>query len=111
MPYEWTEARMKYWNKTLKLYGLKPTELNELRTRLIVAQGYKCAICPRRFDGRKAFLDHDHHSGAIRGMLCYDCNRYKVAKNSEQTAIEVVRYLNNPPAHALLEEWGIRVAD
>lgn len=114
MPYEWTEERLKAWSRTLKLYGLKPTELNELRKRLIVAQGYACAICGRRFDtvmpnGRKriACLDHDHHSGALRGMLCVECNRFKVARNSRDTAPKVVVYLNDPPAYRLLEAWGV----
>jgi DNA-directed RNA polymerase subunit RPC12/RpoP len=107
MPYNWTEARLKIWGRTLKLYGLKPRELNDLRTRLLVAQGYKCAICGTNFSGRVAFLDHDHHSGALRGVLCFRCNRLYVAKNSRETAVEVVRYLNDPPAHKFLSEWGI----
>lgn len=113
MAYEWTEERLRYWNKTLKLYGLEPTELNELRTRLIVAQGYRCALCNRYLGkvgglpGRRMYLDHDHHTGAIRGILCFDCNRYKVAKNSTQSALEIVRYLNDPPAHKHLEAWGV----
>jgi hypothetical protein len=107
MPYEWTEARLKIWSKTLKLYGLQPHELNDLRKRLLIAQGFKCALCGRDMSGKVAFLDHEHHSGAIRGVLDYGCNRFKVARNSRDTALEVVRYLNNPPAHRLLEEWGI----
>lgn len=110
MPYEWTEERMKYWGKTLKLYDLTPTQLSAVRKALLVAQGFTCAICPTRFDnGKVAFLDHDHHSGAIRGMLCYNCNRFRVARNSADTAREVVRYLNSPPAHAQLDAIIARV--
>lgn len=114
MPYEWTEERLRYWSRTLKLYGLSPTELNALRTRLLVAQNFTCPICGRRFDvklpngqKRRACLDHEHHSGALRGILCVDCNRFKVAKNSKESSAAVVQYLNAPPAHALLEAWGI----
>jgi hypothetical protein len=88
-----------YWDKTLKLYDLKPTELNAVRKALLVAQRFKCAVCGRFLGGGKiAFLDHAHGSGELRGMLCFHCNRFRVAKNTRDTAEEVVRYLADPPA-------------
>ena len=52
-------------------------------SRLYNEQGGKCALCgdslgPRDSAGlvpRLAQLDHDHHSGQIRGVLCGPCNR------------------------------------
>lgn len=44
---------------------------------LIVAQGYRCAICgaERGTDrGHRLFVDHDHATGRIRGLLCSKCN-------------------------------------
>ncbi len=47
------------------------------------AQGWVCAICwqaPLRrlhtegFKGRPLFIDHDHQSGRVRGLLCSQCN-------------------------------------
>jgi Recombination endonuclease VII len=107
MAYKWTKARLAVWRRTLKLYGITPEQLSELRTRLIVAQGFRCAICNANLSGRTCFLDHDHHSGAIRGILCYRCNRFWVAKNSQESSIQIVRYLNSPPAQSYLTKWGI----
>lgn len=33
----------------------------------------KCEICERELGG-KGFLDHDHATGVIRGVLCRECN-------------------------------------
>jgi len=105
-PYEWTAARKAAWRRTLKLYAITPKQLTELRTRLIVALGFRCGVCGVNLSGRVCYLDHDHHSGALRGILCFQCNRFKVARNSQESSIEIVRYLNDPPAHKLLEQWG-----
>jgi hypothetical protein len=39
--------------------------------RLIAEQGGVCAIC-RRPDPEH--VDHDHATGAVRGVLCFNCN-------------------------------------
>jgi hypothetical protein len=41
------------------------------------AQGRKCAICSATTPGWKRawHTDHDHKSGAVRGILCHLCNR------------------------------------
>ena len=107
MPYSWTPEHKAAWKRTLKLYNLKPKELSAIRTRLIVALKFKCGVCGVNLSGRVCYLDHDHHSGALRGILCYRCNRFWVAKNSRESSYEISRYLNDPPAHKLLEEWGV----
>ncbi|MBA2280271.1 MAG: endonuclease VII domain-containing protein [Actinomycetota bacterium] len=43
---------------------------------MLDAQGGGCAICgaaPARL--ASLHLDHDHHTGAIRGILCINCNQ------------------------------------
>ena len=44
---------------------------------LLAAQNGTCAICghdgPRR--GTRFHVDHDHESGAVRGLLCDTCNK------------------------------------
>lgn len=55
-----------------KSYGITESEYQELfATRVAV-----CAICGGvNRDGRSLFVDHDHDSGAVRGLLCNLCNR------------------------------------
>lgn len=48
------------------------------REDLLKAQDGKCAICkkPTSFEGHHtACIDHDHKTGAIRGVLCSPCNK------------------------------------
>lgn len=39
---------------------------------MLDAQGHRCAICRRIPDGWQ--VDHDHTTGAVRGLLCKSCN-------------------------------------
>lgn len=39
---------------------------------MALQQGDACAVCG---DGRAVHVDHDHDSGAVRGILCFNCNR------------------------------------
>ena len=56
-----------------KDYGLTA---EEYEARLL-RQGGGCAICGTKATGkaeRKLSVDHDHKSGALRGLLCHQCN-------------------------------------
>jgi len=51
-------------------YGITPADLDAM----VDAQGARCAIC---YDGLRAahmVVDHDHDTGAVRGILCRSCN-------------------------------------
>jgi hypothetical protein len=60
------ERRRRYWLK--HKYGITLERYEEL----LAAQGGLCAIC-RAPDPRE--VDHDHATGAVRGILCNHCNR------------------------------------
>ena len=48
-------------------YGISADEFDEL----VVQQGGVCAICGRP---DPEHVDHDHETGAVRGILCFNCN-------------------------------------
>lgn len=49
--------------------------VEEYQQRLI-GQNNVCATCPRSPNEKKPLVvDHDHVTGKVRGLLCYNCNR------------------------------------
>lgn len=68
-----------------------------LRVELLEAQGGVCAICggsdPRSRLGWH--LDHDHETGAVRGVLCYSCNVI-LLRYDAPTLRRALDYLSSP---------------
>ncbi len=52
----------------------------EQYAELLQAQGGVCAICGNPPKSRRLNIDHDHHTGQIRGLLCFVCNHYILGK-------------------------------
>jgi len=53
------------------MYGMEPEEYIALHEK----QGGKCAICQNEPTTQRGLhLDHCHETGAIRGLLCHNCN-------------------------------------
>ena len=61
-------VQLKYRLKTK--YGLTVDEY----IQMIEAQGGLCAICSNPEPRGSLCVDHDHATGAIRGLLCHRCN-------------------------------------
>ena len=62
--------RRQWW---VKRYGFDPDEY----AAKLAAQDGRCAICGTTDPGRRSEffpIDHDHQTGATRGLLCHDCN-------------------------------------
>lgn len=72
-------------------YGLTTEEFHALHE----AQKGRCAICcnpPRK--GGKLWVDHDHATGAVRGLLCVSCNTaLGLVKDNPDTLTAMINYL------------------
>ena len=55
------------WSK----YRLRPDDVE----RMLTEQDNKCPLCERSFDVVEWCVDHDHKTGAVRGLLCASCNK------------------------------------
>lgn len=64
-------------------------------SRMLQSQHGVCAICrivPE--EGVWMCVDHDHQSGAIRGLLCSSCNKMLgFARDNEETLESAISYL------------------
>jgi len=59
----------RHWLK--RTYGLTIDEYDQM----VAQQGDVCAICREPPPARQRLaVDHDHTSGAVRGLLCRQCN-------------------------------------
>ena len=89
-------------DKNLKyLYGIGLTEYNQM----LEEQGGCCAICKSSDPkGRKSgrggavenfYVDHNHKTGEVRGLLCNICNRTMGYLNEDVILIgKMIEYLN-----------------
>jgi hypothetical protein len=61
-------------NQHLAKYGMTYDEYQEMYEK----QGKKCVICGELGDESKPhrplYIDHDHKTGKVRGLLCHRCN-------------------------------------
>lgn len=64
-------------NSQLKyLYGISSEDYENMAKK----QNYVCAICnevrvtKRKLINQNLYVDHDHETGRVRGLLCHYCN-------------------------------------
>lgn len=84
----------------LKRFGITLQEYEDL----LAFQNGVCFICSAVPNVRALAVDHDHKTGAIRGLLCLYCNKYRVGNLTKDTIIPIHEYLFFPPAN---EFFGI----
>lgn len=81
----------------------KPTRRKQLGLtiedyeRLLAAQGGGCAICGATPKTRRLDVDHDHRTGAVRGLLCHRCNRALPSWVNVRWLFRAAAYLDDPP--------------
>lgn len=74
-PSEVTDAQ-RFYNQTLRQYGIT----YEQYSVMLALQGGLCAIChgdeivKRGGKPVRLSIDHNHHTGKVRGLLCTCCN-------------------------------------
>ena len=80
-------------------YGITIDQYENMK----LLQNNKCAICCEEFSSiprsaRYACIDHAHHNGSIRQLLCTSCNSGLGNLHESILLIEkAIAYLNNPP--------------
>lgn len=55
--------------------------------RMLQDQGGKCAICDKKPVKRRLSVDHNHKTGAVRGLLCTRCNHKLLGSANEDVTI------------------------
>jgi transcription elongation factor Elf1 len=89
------ENRKKYHDyKMAKDFGLGLGVYEQM----LDSQGGSCAICRGHNQSNRALaVDHDHGTGAVRGILCDRCNfLLSNAQDSVEILEAAIRYLTNP---------------
>ncbi len=88
-----------YRRNLLKEYGLVAEEYDAL----LAQQGGVCAICGRvNPDGRPLYIDHDHATGRVRGLLCRKCNTALGLLSDDAATVRVaLAYLDGSIARGL----------
>lgn len=51
----------------------RPKEIESIKQIMLIDQHFACAICFEDIE-KSAYMDHDHQSNYIRGLLCRKCN-------------------------------------
>lgn len=74
-------------------YGLTPGEYQAMAT----GQNGLCKICGKpNTKGRKLYIDHNHKTGKVRGLLCEGCNfGLGGFKDDAMLLLEAVKYILN----------------
>ena len=72
-------------------YGLTEKEYKNL----FVKQNNRCAICGCEFtENNKGFVDHNHKTKKVRGLLCTKCNTILGMANDNISILEnSIKYL------------------
>ena len=92
----WSDAQ------TLRALGITHGELLALEVRA----GGKCECCGLELTSarnKRLSLDHDHRTGAVRGLLCTQCNTAIGLMDDDPKRLEAaIAYLNGERPHSTL---------
>lgn len=75
--------------KLVTRYGIN----QDIYDAMLLAQGNACVLCLERFT-KTPHVDHDHETGAIRGLLCQMCNHGIGLLNEDPAVLQrAIEYL------------------
>jgi hypothetical protein len=119
----WQRANRDRYNARMRVYRSARTELareEHLKRSfgltlaeyeaLLGGQGSACAICGDEPSPKRALhVDHDHDSGAIRGLICMRCNNaLGLLRDRLDVVFAAADYLETRPAERLELEAAAR---
>lgn len=82
-----------------KRYGITSDAYNQH----LAIQEYKCLVCLE--EKGRLVVDHNHKTGAFRGLLCDSCNHYVgYYENNPQLLPRIVKYVSSTPEKGFLDE-------
>lgn len=66
-------------------------------------QGGVCAVCGRPPKKQALHVDHDHVTGKVRGLVCFNCNHRVIGRVRDPEVFRrAAAYLARPPADEAL---------
>ena len=75
--------------------------------QILAAQGHKCPVCLKLLEGISNPVDHDHKTGAVRGVTCTYCNHRVIGRHRDwEILYRAAMYLKDNPARRVI---GARV--
>ena len=81
-----------------RTFGITLAEYN----LILKYQKDQCAICHSPPNGRRLAVDHDHITGALRGLLCMLCNRALGRwRDNDLNVANAAVYVKMPPVSAV----------
>ena len=88
-------AVLKNRKRTMRLYGLTIEKYD----KILEKQNSVCSICSGRcVSGKRLSVDHNHLTGAIRGLLCQKCNQgIGLFNDKPPLLIAAANYLDRHP--------------
>lgn len=94
------KQKQRSFKNNLKRYGITPEEYK----KLFQEQQGRCKICNTNEASRSKasynlFVDHDHKTGIVRGLLCHHCNMgLGHFKDDTKFLKKAIEYLNESSA-------------
>jgi len=81
--------------RLLTLYGITEAEYDAI----LAFQGGVCYVCEHPPVNLRLSVDHDHETGLVRGLLCWDCNKaLQMIRDQVRRAYRLHCYIAMPPA-------------